>query len=126
MPTVAAVIFAAGTLACGLAPSMPAMLAGRVVQGLGGGMMLALSYAMIRIVFDEPLWPRAIALVSGMWGVATLVGPAIGGIFAELGVWRAAFWSLVPVIGILPSWRHSSCQNVRAIVKTKIGLHGRS
>lgn len=97
---VAAVIFAAGTLACGLAPSMPAMLAGRVVQGLGGGMMLALSYAMIRIVFDEPLWPRAIALVSGMWGVATLVGPAIGGIFAELGVWRAAFWSLVPVIGI--------------------------
>lgn len=44
---VAAIIFAAGTLACGLAPSMPAMLAGRVVQGLGGGMMLALSYAMI-------------------------------------------------------------------------------
>lgn len=97
---VAAFIFATGTLACGLAPSMPAMLAGRVVQGLGGGMMLALSYAMIRIVFDESLWPRAIALVSGMWGVATLVGPAIGGIFAELGVWRAAFWSLVPVIGI--------------------------
>lgn len=97
---VAAIIFAAGTLACGLAPSMPAMLAGRVVQGLGGGMMLALSYAMIRIVFNESLWPRAIALVSGMWGVATLVGPAVGGIFAELGVWRAAFWSLVPVIGI--------------------------
>lgn len=97
---IAAIIFAAGTLGCGLAPSMQAMLAGRVVQGLGGGMMLALSYAMIRIVFDAALWPRAIALVSGMWGVATLVGPAVGGIFAELGVWRAAFWSLVPVIGL--------------------------
>jgi MFS family permease len=96
----AAIIFAAGTLACGLAPSMPVMLAGRSVQGLGGGMMLALSYAMIRIVFPENLWPRAIGLVSGMWGVATLVGPAIGGIFAELGIWRAAFWSLAPVIGI--------------------------
>ncbi|WP_343313610.1 MFS transporter [Brucella sp. BE17] len=96
----AAIIFATGTLICGLAPSMPVMLGGRTVQGLGGGMMLALSYAMIRIVFPEALWPRAIALVSGMWGVATLVGPAIGGIFAELGVWRAAFWSLVPVIGI--------------------------
>lgn len=96
----AAIIFAAGTLACGLAPSMPVMLAGRAVQGLGGGMMLALSYAMIRIVFPENLWPRAIGLVSGMWGVATLVGPAIGGIFAELGIWRAAFWSLAPVIGI--------------------------
>ncbi len=97
---IAAIIFAAGTLTCGLAPSMPVMLAGRAVQGLGGGMMLALSYAMIRIVFDETLWPRAIGLVSGMWGVATLVGPAVGGIFAELGIWRAAFWSLAPVIGI--------------------------
>lgn len=97
---VAAIIFAIGTLACGFAPSMPAMLGGRVVQGLGGGMLLALSYAMIRIVFSERLWPRAIALVSGMWGVATLVGPAVGGIFAELGQWRAAFWSLVPVIAI--------------------------
>lgn len=52
---------------------------------------------MIRLVFDEALWPRAMALVSGMWGVATLVGPAVGGIFAELGAWRAAFWSLIPV-----------------------------
>ncbi len=97
---IAAVIFAAGTLTCGLAPSMPVMLAGRAIQGLGGGMMLALSYSMIRIVFDEALWPRAIGLVSGMWGVATLVGPAIGGVFAELGIWRAAFWSLAPVIAV--------------------------
>ncbi len=97
---VAAAIFALGTLACGLALSMPMMLAGRAVQGLGGGLMLALSYAMIRIVFDEALWPRAIGLVSGMWGVATLVRPAVGGLFAELGLWRAAFWSLVPVIGL--------------------------
>ncbi|MFK0682704.1 MFS transporter [Ochrobactrum sp. BD67] len=97
---IAACIFAAGTLTCGLAPSMPVMLAGRAIQGLGGGMMLALSYSMIRIVFDEALWPRAIGLVSGMWGVATLVGPAIGGVFAELGMWRAAFWSLAPVIAV--------------------------
>lgn len=97
---VAAIIFAAGTLGCGFASSMPVMLAGRAIQGLGGGMLLALSYAMIRIVFEDRLWPRAIALVSGMWGVATLIGPAVGGMFAELGVWRAAFWSLIPVIAI--------------------------
>lgn len=95
---VSAIIFVTGTLICGFAPSMPALLVGRSIQGLGGGFILALSYAMIRIVFDEALWPRAIALVSGMWGVATLIGPAIGGIFAELGVWRAAFWSLSPAI----------------------------
>lgn len=91
-----AVIFAAGSLACGFAPSMPAMLAGRIVQGIGGGFLLALSYAMVRIVYDPALWPRGIALISGMWGVATLVGPAVGGMFAEYGLWRASFWALAP------------------------------
>ncbi|ETR78205.1 MFS transporter [Afipia sp. P52-10] len=94
---ISAVAFAIGTAICGFAPSMPVMLAGRFVQGFGGGFLLSLSYAMIRLVFAEALWSRAMALVSGMWGVATLVGPAIGGVFAEFGVWRAAFWSLVPL-----------------------------
>lgn len=117
---VAAFVFAAGTLVCALAPSMPAMLAGRFVQGLGGGFLFALSYAMIRLVFDESLWPRAMALVSGMWGVATLIGPAVGGMFAELGVWRAAFWSVVPIavlfgvlaVAVLP--RESADRNERS------------
>lgn len=93
----AAMLFAAGTAACALAPTMPVMLIGRLVQGFGGGFLLALAYAMIRFAFAEALWPRAMALVSGMWGIATLVGPAVGGLFAELGLWRAAFWSLAPV-----------------------------
>ena len=96
----ASLVFAAGALICGLAPSMPVMLLGRFIQGLGGGFLFALSYAMIRLVFDESLWPRAMALISGMWGVATLVGPAIGGSFAGFGVWRAAFWSLIPVAAL--------------------------
>ena len=97
---VASLVFAGGALACAFAPSMPVMLVGRLVQGLGGGFLFALSYAMIRLVFDASLWPRAMALVSGMWGVATLVGPAVGGVFAEWGIWRAAFWSLIPVAGL--------------------------
>jgi predicted MFS family arabinose efflux permease len=80
---------------------MPALLAGRCVQGLGGGVLFALSYALIRVVFEAPLWPRAMALVSGMWGVATLGGPAIGGMFAQQGLWRPAFWVLLPVALLL-------------------------
>jgi MFS family permease len=80
---------------------MPWMLAGRTLQGLGGGILLALSYALIRVVFEERLWPRAMGLVSGMWGVATLCGPALGGVFAELGDWRLAFWVLLPAILLL-------------------------
>ena len=94
-------VFSAGAIGCALAPSMPALLLGRTVQGLGGGVLFALSYALIRVVFDARLWPRAMALVSGMWGVATLGGPAIGGVFAQSGHWRPAFWVLVPVALLL-------------------------
>lgn len=94
-------VFALGSIICAAAPSMPVLLAGRSVQGLGGGILFALSYALIRLVFDPRLWPRAMALVSGMWGVATLCGPAVGGIFAQGGHWRWAFWSLLPVAALL-------------------------
>ncbi|WP_159913681.1 MFS transporter [Pantoea sp. 18069] len=90
-------VFALGSAACASAVSMPWMLAGRSVQGLGGGVLAALSYALIQVVFAPALWPRAVALVSGMWGVATLCGPAVGGLFAQAGHWRWAFWMLLPV-----------------------------
>ena len=97
---IATLVFAAGTLICAIAPSMPILLVGRFVQGFGGGFLYALAYSVIRVVFPEALWSRAIGLISAMWGVSTLIGPAVGGIFAELDAWRAAFWSLVPLIGI--------------------------
>ncbi|MGY2202290.1 MFS transporter [Pseudomonas gingeri] len=93
----AALVFMLGGLICALAPSMPVMLAGRAIQGLGGGLLLALCYSMIQLIFEERLWPRAMALISGMWGVATLVGPAVGGVFAQMDAWRFAFGSMVPV-----------------------------
>lgn len=97
----AIVVFALGTALCAGAPSMGWMLVGRTFQGLGGGLLLGLSYSSVRIVFDERLWPKAMALLSSMWGVATLAGPAIGGIFAEAGLWRWAFWAVLPVAAFL-------------------------
>ena len=92
----ALLVFALGTLLCAAATSMPMLLAGRAVQGLGGGTVGALSYTLIRLVFPPALWPRAIALISAMWGIATLSGPAVGGLFAQAGHWRMAFGALLP------------------------------
>ncbi|MFE7616441.1 MFS transporter [Streptomyces sp. NPDC057496] len=100
----AALLLAAGSAVCALAPNMVVLLAGRLVQGLGGGLLFALSYAMVRITLHEVLWPRAMALVSAMWGVATLVGPALGGICAQLGAWRNAFWGLLPFLLFFGFW----------------------
>lgn len=93
-----AVLFFIGSLLCAIAPKMEIMLIGRFIQGLGGGLLFALSYAMVNIVYDQALWPRAMALISGMWGVATLIGPAIGGIFAQLDAWRYAFGIMLPIM----------------------------
>lgn len=98
---IAAAAFAGGSLLCGLAPSMPVLLAGRLVQGFGAGLLIAQSISMYRIVFPERLWPRVFALNATIWGVGTLVGPALGGIFAEIGLWRWAFLGIVPVAVLL-------------------------
>lgn len=89
------IIFILGTLACTFTPSMSIMLIGRTVQGFGGGLLMALSYSMVRVVFDKAVWPRAMALLSGIWGIAALSGPFIGGVFAQLNVWRMAFGAIV-------------------------------
>ena len=93
---IAAGAFAVGSLICGLAPNMPVLLVGRAIQGFGTGLLGALTYMMVRLVFPERLWGQAIALISAMWAIATLVGPAIGGVFAEFHAWRWAFYILVP------------------------------
>ncbi|ANF49150.1 MFS transporter [Chryseobacterium glaciei] len=93
----AIILFFLGSLCCAFAPSMYILLMGRFIQGLGGGLLFALSYAMVRIVFDKRLWSRAMALISGMWGIAAFSGPFIGGIFAENDQWRWAFGSLLVI-----------------------------
>jgi MFS family permease len=94
----AALLFAAGSAACALAPSMALLLAARVVQGLGGGTMIALSMSLVSELFPPHLRKRVLALVSASWGVASLLGPGIGGMFASAGWWRGAFWINVPIV----------------------------
>lgn len=94
-------VFVLGSMVSAMAPSIPFLLFGRAIQGLGGGVMLGLSYASVRLVFKPQLWSRAMALISTMWGVSTLTGPAVGGLFAEYGAWRMALWATVPVAFIV-------------------------
>ena len=73
---------------------MAVLLAGRLVQGLGAGLALALSYACIRILFPQPQWPRLFALISAVWAIAALGGPLVGrradraGELAHRLIWR--------------------------------------
>lgn len=83
--------FSVGSALCTLAPTMQLLLVGRVVQGLAGGLLAGLGYAVISAALPDRLWTRASAAVSAMWGIGTLIGPTAGGLFAQFGLWRGGF-----------------------------------
>jgi len=95
-------LFGLGALVCGLAPSIPLLLVGRVVQGLGPALLIPGSLTIIRASFEDD---RQRALAVGLWstasGLSLAVGPAVGGVIvAGLG-WRWVFLINVPLAGAL-------------------------
>jgi len=93
--------FGVGGVVCAMAPQMEILLIGRTLQGMGGGLLAGLGYALINAVLPSWLWTRASGLVSAMWGVGTLVGPAAGGLFAQFGLWRWAFGVMAMLTGVM-------------------------
>ncbi|KAK3612960.1 hypothetical protein LTR22_028369, partial [Elasticomyces elasticus] len=103
---VSVALFEGGSALCGGAPNMSALIVGRVIAGIGGaGMYLAaLTYVS---VFAEPSKVSLYnALMGFSWGVGAILGPVIGGAFAESSAsWRWAFYINLPLAGLLtPVW----------------------
>ncbi|OBI91764.1 MFS transporter [Mycobacterium sp. 1245805.9] len=94
-------VFGVSSLACGAAPNMEVLIAARALQGVAGGLLAGLGYAVINAALPRSLWTRASALVSAMWGVATVVGPATGGLFAQFGLWRWAFVAMTVLTALM-------------------------
>lgn len=101
-------LFGIGSVVAAAAPTMPVLLAGRTLQGLGGGLLAGLAFAVVRTALPERLWKRAFGLVSAMWGVGNVLGPIIGGAFASLGVWRLAFVLLAVAAAAIAWLAHRS------------------
>lgn len=119
-------IFGIGTVGCAVAPMMELLLVARAVQGAAGGMLAGLGYAVINGALPNWLWTRASALVSAMWGVSVIIGPAVGGVFAQLGIWRWAFGSLavmtVAMTALVPGALPARRSNDPALVIPKIPI----
>ncbi len=91
------VVFAIGSVVCGLAPSMPALIAARVLQGAGGTMLAPASLALIGASFEGAARGRAIGLWSGLTAVAGAIGPVAGGTIVDHFGWRWVFFVNVPI-----------------------------
>jgi MFS family permease len=93
-----ALAFALGLFGAGLAPSMPALIVARVVQGLGAGAISALAYAAVGRGYTPDSKPRMLALLSTAWVAPGLIGPALAGAIAEHVGWRWVFLALTPLM----------------------------
>lgn len=101
------VVYAAGCVASAAAPEIGLFLAGRLLQGVGGGWIAGLCYVAVHMMFPQRFWSLVLGSIAGVWGIATLLSPLIGGLFAEAGFWRGAFW-LFAVQGlgfVFAAWR---------------------
>ncbi|WP_159802946.1 MFS transporter [Arthrobacter zhaoguopingii] len=100
--------FAVASLLCGLAPNAGTLIAARALQGIGGALLTPGSLAMIQASFVWEDRARAIGAWSGLGGVATAIGPFLGGWLVESVSWRWIFLINVPiaVVVVIISHRH--------------------
>jgi MFS family permease len=94
---IAATVFVAGLLVAGSATTMPIVVLGRVLQGLGAGGFATLPYVVIRRVFAESEQPKMYAVLSAGWVLPSLIAPLIAGWLTEQFSWRWVFLSMVPL-----------------------------
>ncbi len=93
-------IFVVGSTLCGVAQSMEAMIVFRALQGLGGGAIYALSFIVVGILFPAEERAKWQGIISGIWGVAAILGPLAGGIIVENWSWRWIFFVNLPVTAV--------------------------
>ncbi len=91
------VIFALGSAACALAPSVESLIAARVVKGIGAALLVPQSLAIISASFPREVRGRAIGTWAAASAITTALGPALGGFLIDTLGWRAAFWINIPL-----------------------------
>ena len=89
--------FALASAGCGLAPNAPLLIAGRVLQGVGGALLVPASLAILEASFRPEDRSRAIGAWSGLGGLATAAGPLIGGYLISAVSWRWVFYINLPI-----------------------------
>ena len=95
--------FAVASLACGLVQSPGQLIAARILQGVGGALLTPGSLSIIQSVFREGDRAKAIGAWSGLGGIATAIGPFVGGWLVEYASWRWAFLVNLP-LGAVTVW----------------------
>jgi EmrB/QacA subfamily drug resistance transporter len=125
--TVALLLFIAGSMLCGIAWSADSLIAFRVVQGLGGGMIIPL----IQTVLARAAGPERVGRVMGVVGVPAMLGPVLGpvlgGVIVSDASWRLIFYINVPIcLAALVASRRTTMPDTRRAAGSRLDVLGLS
>lgn len=90
-------LFLVGSVLCGVAWSMPALIAFRAVQGLGAGAVQPMAITIAGDIYSVAERATAQGYIASVWALSSVVGPTLGGLFSEFGLWRWIFFVNVPL-----------------------------
>ena len=105
--TAAMALFVLGSVLCALAPTLQFLVMARVVQGVGGAMMLPVGRLAVLRAYPRDAFIRAMSFIAIPGQVGPLMGPALGGWLVEFASWHWIFWINVPIgiVGVWAAWR---------------------
>jgi EmrB/QacA subfamily drug resistance transporter len=90
-------LFLLGSILCGFAWNMGSLIAFRVVQGLGAGAVAPMSITIAGDIYTVQERAKAQGYIASVWGIASVVGPTLGGVFSQYVSWRWIFFVNVPL-----------------------------
>jgi EmrB/QacA subfamily drug resistance transporter len=99
-------IFTLGLILCAISQSILQLICFRVIQGVGGAIIIALSYAIVTATFGDEERGKALGILTAVGMSGPLVGPIISGIFLDALDWRSLFYLIIPlgIAGLIMSW----------------------